>query len=707
MCAADEVKFDMDAGTNYLYHWSISPTTGITGMTTNSSLATWQILTHRINPTTNQTYTIYGTITDTTGGKNCPITDSVKLFVYANPSVTIALNKTTYCLTGKDSVTLTANATNGTSPYIYSWTGNSVNQITVKNAGYYECSVIDSKGCKSYAVSTTLQSPPDVSEMLSGCITKCDTAILCNPYFSTNTNTNPWMIGANYVPTAWLSTKNSLITSQSGFYVYENCSGTCCNTSAPLDITILDCKHCCASDTGVIDTMYCVGMINGNVKYFFKMRLKNNCTKNVDSLVITDNNGGTIRQLYQTNLLPGWNIVTGIYEGSNGGTFSPAWLKYYYNQQTGGFDMLCDIANLPAYNYNACNVPQPCNWDIHIQQANCDSINSVTGNPQISIALQFNNIPQGASNISIVCPQGIITHSSLTNGSIPANSMPFTIKFGIDDVPSYDGVYTLFISGFDSSNNSICQQVITVPIEIFRCLPVDTCGLHLTNWHVSCNGYDNFGNPQYTITCDITNPYTFPYQVSLGNVGFSGTSNGSVTNITPSFVGSGTQTITFDYTDVTSNGNGQACFFVMLKDTTTGRYCLEYDDNNNCVQLIPGCPRIGHPHTQHQNTIPAITEVKPTDNNCVVKIVPNPNNGRPQIYYKFVKDAEQFVNGKNDFKMTIMETSSGKLVWSKSVDNAAGLFIWNEQNSLAVGHYIVALMNGNKVICYAAMEVIQ
>jgi hypothetical protein len=65
------------------------------------------------------------------------------------------------------------------------------------------------------------------------------------------------------------------------------------------------------------------------------------------------------------------------------------------------------------------------------------------------------------------------------------------------------------------------------------------------------------------------------------------------------------------------------------------------------------------------------------------------------------------VNGKNDFKMTIMETSSGKLVWSKSVDNAAGLFIWNEQNSLAVGHYIVALMNGNKVICYAAMEVIQ
>jgi PKD repeat protein len=709
MCAADEVKFDMDAGANYLYHWSISPTTGISGMVTNSSLATWQILTHRINPTTNQTYTIYGTITDTTGGKNCPITDSVKLFVYANPSVTITVNKTNYCLTGNDSVTLTANPTNGNSPYIYSWTGNAVNQITVKNAGYYECSVTDSKGCKSYAASYILQSPPDVSEILSGCITKCDTAILCNPYVSPmNSSSNPWKLGNNYVPTAWLlGVKNSLITSQSGLYTYEHCQGTCCVTSAPLDITILDCKHCCASDTGVIDTMYCVGMINGNVKYFFKMRLKNNCTKNVDSLMITDNNGGTIRQLYQTNLLPGWNVVTGIYEGSNGGTFSPAWLKYYFNTQTGGFDMLCDIANLPAYNYASCNVPQPCNWDIQVSRAECDSLNMTTGNPHISIQLDIQNLPQGASNVFITCPQGNITYNSLVGNSIPANTPPFIVRLGIDDLPSYDGIFTLFISAYDIQSSQICQQSLVIPIELFRCMPIDTCGLNTNNWKVNCNGYDNFGNPQYTITCDITNPYTIPYQVSLGNVGFSGTSTGSVTNVTPTYISTGTHTLTFDYTDLTSNGNGQACFFVMLKDTATRRYCLEYDDIHNCVQLIPGCPRIGHPHSQHQSTIPAITEVKHTDNNCVVKIVPNPNNGRPQIYYKFVKDVEQFANRKNDFKMTIMETSSGKLVWSKSVDNAAGLFMWNEQNSLAVGHYIVALMNGNKVICYAAMEVIQ
>jgi hypothetical protein len=101
--------------------------------------------------------TITWTVTDIHGNVN---TASISVTVNAQISATIpdvyAINpavdakNTIYVGYGPTSLTITANASGGTSPYTYSWSnGQTTEAISVSAAGTYTATITDAKGCTS------------------------------------------------------------------------------------------------------------------------------------------------------------------------------------------------------------------------------------------------------------------------------------------------------------------------------------------------------------------------------------------------------------------------------------------------------------------------------------------------------------------------------------------------------------------------------
>jgi hypothetical protein len=73
--------------------------------------------------------------------------DTVRMYMFANPAVTITPQNITLCNGAGNTTTLTANPTGGSAPYNYVWSNSQTTQSIVAGAGNYTVTVTDSLGC--------------------------------------------------------------------------------------------------------------------------------------------------------------------------------------------------------------------------------------------------------------------------------------------------------------------------------------------------------------------------------------------------------------------------------------------------------------------------------------------------------------------------------------------------------------------------------
>ncbi|MEM1216098.1 MAG: hypothetical protein AAGJ82_10455, partial [Bacteroidota bacterium] len=230
ICAGEstEITAQAFAGTEpYTYNWS-------NGLGAGASKT--------VTPNTTTSYTV--SVTDANG---CTATDHVTVTVNPGPSLSLSKVDAT-C--GENNGSVTANASGGTAPYNYAWTGNRTGAtITDLGVGTYAVTVTDANGCTN-TLSINLSSSDNPTATISG------GGDLCSGNSHTFTAadqeagaTYSWNFGANASPATTTgpgphSVTYSLPTSQNGNV----------NTTVNLTVTRDGCTATTSTTFTVLDT---------------------------------------------------------------------------------------------------------------------------------------------------------------------------------------------------------------------------------------------------------------------------------------------------------------------------------------------------------------------------------------------------------------------------------------------------------------------
>ena len=685
ICADDAADFKVyNNGTSSHYHWSISPAlTGSTPDTFPTLHIPKGLLHYRAGG-----YKIMVSVSNST----CTAFDTMVVSTFGLPTAVSITSNNQYCIRKlTDTAVLVATFTGGTLPYNYSWGGG--NTYIAHLPGIYGVSVSDSNGCNSNILNIAVNPPPDVSGVVSGCFMVCDTALICKPSQWAASQCH-WLVdsvgSAVNIPANQIASSGNLRTWVSGSYHLKICdANSCCSVSDPIDLDIKNCTLCCLNDTAYIDSLYCIGIVGSDSLFHFTMQLKNNCPHSIDSMGMTDQYGNNVVTLLQTTALHGWTTIEGTVLATNGATvFAPQLWKYRYNQLTAQYDLICDVYTLPVVAIPHCVPPTICtNTIFSLNTTSCSHPNNnhYTA-PQYHIILDVSSV-NGAKIVAFNTANTVQLLTSLTGTIIHSGNS--SISFNLQDVLPYDQTVCIDFTLYDSTTNDNCVQRICIPLNL--CQDTTQCYISSAFWNYSTQyvGTDIFGNNQYNILFGYQNPKTYTQGLVLSLL----SPDGYVTAITPPSptltLGNGANLFSVLFTH--TNSNGKPCFRFILTDTSQGK-------NDFCTSglVCVYAARIGKSQVAKDSS--AAT--------CMLKVVPNPNNGKPQIYYKLVANNEES-NTDLSLTLSIVESSSGKTVFKKLLPNAAGILVWDSAEPLPDGHYIVLLSTANKLQCSVKMEVIK
>ncbi len=225
---------------NYSYSWAATPATTFTPNNTQFDA----------NVTVNATgtYQFILTVTDITTG--CIAKDTFCVYVYNNPTVTIA--PTGYLCEGI-SHTYTATALPANPNYIYQWSNGASGQtMTTGQAGNYFVTVVDPvSGCFANSNMVTIKKRPYVDLFPIGCDTLCDTVKLIPPLplgpgqtYNSLYNIQ-WFVDGVYHSIAPVLNLAALSLGQHQIYIVVNFIGdTCASKSGKYDLFIKHCGDC-------------------------------------------------------------------------------------------------------------------------------------------------------------------------------------------------------------------------------------------------------------------------------------------------------------------------------------------------------------------------------------------------------------------------------------------------------------------------------
>ncbi len=225
---------------NYTYLWTVNPAATFSPNNTQYDASV------TVNAT--GTYQFILTVTDITTG--CIAKDTFCVYVYNNPSVTIA--PTGYLCEGIMH-TYTATATPTNPNYVYQWNNGPVGiSMTTAQAGNYYVTVLDpATGCSAQSNMVTIKPRPYVALFPIGCDTLCDTAKLIPPLpLGPGQTYNGvyvinWYVDGNYHSTGPILNLNVLSLGQHQIYIVVNFIGdTCAAISGKYDLFIKHCGDC-------------------------------------------------------------------------------------------------------------------------------------------------------------------------------------------------------------------------------------------------------------------------------------------------------------------------------------------------------------------------------------------------------------------------------------------------------------------------------
>jgi len=168
--------------------------------------------------------------------------DTVRVYFVPNLTGTITPLNPIICASSGTSVTLTANASGGATPYNYSWNTGSNNQsITTGVAGTYTVVIGDKTKCPDITVTTTIAASPNATFSFTG-------GVFCkngtNPVPTFSGNAQPGVFTSAPAGLVFVSPTTGVINlsaSTPGTYTITNtiaASGGCPNVSATATVTI-------------------------------------------------------------------------------------------------------------------------------------------------------------------------------------------------------------------------------------------------------------------------------------------------------------------------------------------------------------------------------------------------------------------------------------------------------------------------------------
>ncbi|MFM2224256.1 MAG: hypothetical protein RJA07_458 [Bacteroidota bacterium] len=691
LCAGEAAEYSFDAGTNYTYHWTLYNKNNVVvlaGATSSIHVPTSTFLSN-LSP-----YKVIASM-QYLSGATCGAFDSLKIKIHAPPTAAIpSLSPSSYCLQGNNPITITASASGGKPPYTYYWMdgtwGTGLSQTTALYGGQYGYHVVDSLGCSSGIAYVNIKPTADFSALLTGCLTLCDTQKLCAANDPNYPNVS-WLFNGTPVSASQVIQNNALLPAQSGFYQEVMCNGSCCDTSAVVDIQVIPCSFCCHADVFNIDTIFCIGNDKaGKMQYQFRLRLTHNCPS---AAVLQFQTGyGNVGNLSTTTVVPGNNTIWGIYTNTAAQTQFCATVSVS-GADTCAHDVPC--INLP----NNCVAYSPCNMSIAYRQDRCIGIDA-KGNPMYIIDVDITNNYSMPVDDTLFSYQGIVTNNIVT--SIPPNNTVSTQIIFTDTLP-FDGYICLYGKTVDPTTGTPCQSVTCFALTSSnQCIQTTGCTFDACIEGIACLGFDTLGNPMYQVSVHFNNPFGgYNLNAILSIISTSGL----ITNLTPVTPIGGSNVATFIFTDNTLSH--QLCLQLIISDTIKQPYfncSIDYTQVEClCLHNLPDCPQARL--AQHHNT--STTKPSATDNaTCLVKIVPNPNEGKPEIYYKLSSDNLKDESSLDNLKIRIVESSSGKNIITIPLNKAAGMIYWSS-NPLPEGHYVIILQQNGKVLCNAKMEVIK
>ena len=259
-----------------------------------------------------------------------------------------------------------------------------------------------------------------------------------------------------------------------------------------------------------------------------------------------------------------------------------------------------------------------------------------------------------------------------------------------------------------------CQSVVCFPLNSTpACLQevyqqnIEAC---IDSIHLFGYSTDNF--PKYEVYYDfMCNGLNISHQDTM--VVSIMSSDGTISAITPTqFYYVDGNNISGHFTFVDYDNATDLCVTLILTNKSdrpiNSSYAVDYS-NRGCLCISLPVPNYNNRIRKTDNSTNAQNNnnAANTSSECAVKIIPNPNQGKPQIYYKISYNDKDENADYTGLQLMISESSTGKIISSKPLLTPAGIAEWWESNPLPQGHYIVVLAQNGKLLCQTKMEVVK
>ena len=571
----------------------------------------------------------------------CTASDNVNITINQVPQLT--LTPIDESAPNANDGSVTANVTNGATPYTYNWTGSSGtgNQITGLSDGTYCVTVTDGNGCSvgDCAIVETTAVPPVADftvDQTSACgsiaVQFTDNSQYATSWLwtfgdgNTSTAQNPahtYSTPGNYTVSLKVtnSTGNNTATKNNYIKVYANPTVLLSTTPETADITNNGTVTATVSSgtpsynynwsgstgtgsqiTGLSAGEYCVTVTDANL-----------CTVS-DCAIVSFTNVAPVADFSANQTSACGSIVVQFTDNS---LYSPtSWLWNFGDGNT-------STAQNPTYTYSTAGI-----YSVSLTVTNSEGSNTETKTNYISVY-------ENPTVVLTATPESVdVTNDGSVTVDVNGGAIPYSYSWSNSGTGSQiaglsAGTYCVTVTDNNGCSVEDCAIVTlagVAPISDFTADQTSACGSITVNFTDNSQYYPtswswDFGDGETSIAQNPTHTYSTAgvYTVSLTatnvegssietktgyitvyanptvvltatNVSWDATNNGSVT----ADVSGGAEPYTYQWSSSTETGS-------QIAGLSVGEYCVTVTDNNGCISSE--CINVG------QDAEPAIPQV--------------------------------------------------------------------------------------------------
>jgi PKD repeat protein len=626
-CLGQVISLNAFQGPGCTYQWNVNGTNYGT---------TAQLIYY---PPVTGNYTIFVTVT---GPNGCSATSPTTIVVVnANPAPPIITSSPGGALCAGTPTTLTASG--GPMGSTYSWSNGTNGPNTIVNtAGGYSATITNSLGCQSQSY-IYVNGLPDLSNLMVGCYEFCDTINGGNgvtwlgpvdPSYSYQWNYNgspiPGATSANYI----------IPVLSPGIYTLTVTAYGCSTTSAPIDITFINCKDGCGF-TDIIPVSVLCGDIesNGYQTYIMTFTVINPLPSGA-TFSLSTGGSGSFSAVSPSVLVNGSNTITAVYTDITGTNPIGVGIIINYNNT-----IVCKAQT--SVNLPNCNVS--CKITPSIKGIKCSVIDPSGYQTYI---VSFGFFWPGNNGCTITGSSSLGTFSNFTPSTVN-NGMNYMTAIFTATSPIIPGTFACAIAHiYDPSTGQTCNFKVCGKIP--ECGKQGACELKSFVKNSKCGSLDPSGYQNYKILLYIDWAGANGSSINIYSA------NGTINSTSTSTINNGVNYISIDFTNTSINSNGEVCLAYVIYDPIRDAKC-KYE---LCFKL-PACGIIFESKGSKIKTLPTDPPNSTNVSEALLNLMPNPAQAQTTITYEFSETTNNRIEVSNMFdqvvKVITLEDSMGSV----------------------------------------------